>query len=242
MSYRFTNEEVQKVIWPKRVQILIDDYLAAGRKINRNLRMDYTLETIDYLEKIFEDRVREKPESLKVNVNAVYRVRTNTGQEFYYYTAFKTAENALGTPVDPFSYEYYGYHKRPIVRMQWNEIRSTNEAKVVGYEQAYELPWDKEEVTKLLDSSFIPCMNFYVGRAGNSASEPIEMHRYQIRNKEDFIEGSFEDLIALGYYGISGEYPSLYALEPARLADKENKKREAARRFKEKQDGTNIVT
>lgn len=240
LSYQFTNESQETVIWPKRVQILVDDYLTQGRKVDKNIRMDYRPETVDYLEKIFEDRVRDKPQTLKTTINAVYRVRTSRADEFYYYAANKTCDNALGQPVEPFSYEHYGFHKSPIVRLQWNEQRAINEPRVVGYTSSYELKWNKQEVKKLLDDSFIPCENFYVGRAGQNANEPIESHRYQIRNQTDFVDGSFEDLMGLGQFGLSQEYESLYLLEPAREAHRESRKKEAQRKIREQATDSNI--
>jgi hypothetical protein len=230
MAYniRFVESKKQpEPIWPKRVQILIDEFDKASKEISkstgRNIRIDYQFETIDYLEKIFEDRVREKPDTLKVTISAVYRVKTQTGQEFYYYSAFKMCDNALGQPVDPFSYEYFGYHKRPTVRNQWNESRAKNEPKVVGYEAAFELPWDKEEVKKLLDSSFVPCKNFYLGKAGSK--DPIEDRYYQIFNVSDFLNGTWQDLYDMGRLGISYEHESLNLVEAARKQERQNREK-----------------
>jgi hypothetical protein len=223
-NYRFVEEQKREpVIYPKRVQILIDDYLAQGRKVNKRYRLDYTMETVDLLEKIFEDRVRDKPQSLKVTINAIYRVRTDAGEEFYYYSDFKTCSNKLNQPADPFSYEHRGYHKRPIVKMQWNEAKAMNEPQVVGYSAAFELPWNKEEVKKLLDSSFVSCKNFYVGEAGER--EPIKDHYYQIRNVEDFIEGSWQDLFDMGRLGVSYDEQSLGYVEPARKQERQNREK-----------------
>ena len=45
---------------------------------------------------------------------------------------------------------------------------------------------------------------------------------YQIQNKDDFLNGSFEDLFDLGRLGISYKEPSLYLVEPARKQAKQN--------------------
>jgi hypothetical protein len=232
LTYRFTDEEQKPTIWPKRVQILIDEYLKAGRIVNPNIRMDYQIETIDNLEKLFEDRARAKPETLKVMITGLYRVKTSANEEFYFYAATKTCKNALNNPERPFSYDLYGYHKRPVVTLQWNETREISEPKVTSYEQGFELPWNKAEVKKLLDSSSVPCRNFYIDHAGINANEPIGDHRYQIFNVEDFLNGSFEDLISLGRYGLSGVEPSLYLLETAREQEQEKRKAEATKRIR----------
>jgi len=231
LTYRFVNEEEKKEIWPKRVQILIDDHLKAGRSVNDNIRMEYQFQTIDYHEKIFENMCNQKPESLKIMITSMYRVKTLQNEEFYFYAATKTCNNALNQPAQPFSYEYYGYHRSPVVTMSWNETREKTEPKVTSHIHGFELKWDKQEVKKLLDSSIIPCENFYVGKAGVNAN-PIEDHRYQILNMNDFINGSFEDLITLGRLGISREDESLYLLESAKRNDAEARKQDAARRMK----------
>jgi hypothetical protein len=222
-NYRFVEEEKKEpVILPKRVQILIDDYLAQGRKVDKKFRLEYTMETRDLLEKIFCDRVREKPDSLKVTINALYRVRTDTGEEFYYYNDFWTCSNKLNQP-EVFSYEHRGYHKRPIVKMQWEESRATNLPKIVGYEAAFELKWDKNEVRKLLDNSFVPCKNFYLGKAGSK--DPIEDRYYQIFNVNDFLNGTWQDLYDMGRLGISYEHESLNLVEAARKQERQNREK-----------------
>jgi len=232
LTYRFTDEEQKPTIWPKRVQILIDEYLKAGRLVNPNIRMDYQFETEDNLEKLFDDRARAKPETLKVMVTGIYRIKTLDNEEFYFYAATKSCKNALNNPERPFSYERYGYHRRPIVTLQWNETREISEPKVTSYEQGWELPWNKAEVRKLLDSSSIPCKNFYVGAAGMNANEPVEDHHYDIKNKDDFLEESFEDLMSLGRYGLSGPDRSVYLLQAAKEQEIEKRKAEATKRIR----------
>jgi hypothetical protein len=228
-SYNIVDdEEKQPVIWPKRVQILQEEYAKASKNIGKKgLRMNYRIESVDYQEKIFEDRVRMKPDSLKVTINALYRVKNNrTNKEYYFYNAAKSCKNALNDP-ESFSYQGYGYHRVPIVSLRYNEQTNRKEPDVTSFEQGYELPWKKEEVKKLLDSSFLPCEYFYVGYTGNNPNDPITSPYYQIHNLEDFLEGSFEDLFDMGRLGISyKEQASLYMVEAARQKEKEN--REAA--------------
>jgi hypothetical protein len=225
-GYQFVNDEKpEKPIYPARVQTLIEAYVAAGKKVDKKINLRYEIETIDLHEKIFDDRARQKPESLKVTINAVYRVKSKEA-EFYYYAATKTCNNALNQPAEPFSYEQYGYFKKPVVTLRWDEAAGKNFPSVTSYTHGWELKWDKVEVKKLLDSSYLPCELFYVGNAGISANDPIEDRHYQIQNKTDFLEGSFEDLMDMGRLGISyKEQESLYMVEAARKREKENRER-----------------
>jgi hypothetical protein len=222
-NYRFTDEEQKQEDLPHRVKILIDDYIRAGKLVNPNLRLDYQLQTIDYHEKIFDNICSQKPKSLKIMVTSMYRVKTLQNEEFYFYAATKTCNPMLNQPAEPFSYEYYGYHKRPVVSVRWEESAQKAVPKITSYTQGYELKWDKEEVRRLLDSSSIPCTNFYVGSAGRTANDPIDDHPYQVFNTKDFLEGSIDDLIDLGRFGISHKEPSLYLIPSARKKERENR-------------------
>jgi hypothetical protein len=228
-SYNIVDEgEKQPVIWPKRVQILQQEYEKAGKSVGKSIKLQYQVETVDLLEKIFDDRCRLKPESLKVTISAIYRVKNiRTLAEWYYYNAVKTVNNNLDQPAEPFGYQGYGHHRVPVIGMKWNEARGENVPDVTSYKHGYELKWDKEQVKKFLDSSFLPCELFYVGYTGESANDPIASPHYQIHNRQDFLEGSFEDLFDMGRLGISyREQASLYMVEAARKKEKEN--REAA--------------
>jgi hypothetical protein len=226
--YQFVEEqENQPLKWPERVQILFDEYKKASREASkttgRKIRLDYMPETLDYLEKLFDDRAREKPDSLKVTIHAIYRVKNKNNEEFYFYAATKTCKNALNQDVPPFSYERYGYHKQPVIKMQWKEAKEGTEPAVTGFKHGFELKWDKEEVKKLLDSSSFPCTQFYVGSVGETTTEIISGRHYQIQNREDFLNGSFEDLMDLGRLGISYREESLYLIPAARKKERENR-------------------
>jgi hypothetical protein len=228
-SYKIENEQpTEPVKWSKRTQTLIDEYKKAGKTMGKNVNLQYQIETVDLLERTFEERVRLSPQSLKVTISHIYRVKDpRSAEEWYYYNTVKTVNNALGSPAEPFSYQGYGHHRVPVVGMRWDEAQGKNITDVIGYKHGWEQKWDKEEVKKLLDSSYLPCEYFYVGYTGDSANDPIAMPFYQIQNLQDFLEGSFEDLMDIGRLGISyKEQASLYMVEAARQKEKEN--REAA--------------
>jgi hypothetical protein len=205
----------------------MEEYKKAGKGF-KGYKLDYQVETIDLIEKTFEDRVRLKPESLKVTISAIYRVKDiRTSAEWYYYNATKTVNNSLDQPAEPFGYQGYGHHRIPVISLKWNEAKGAQEPDVTSYKHGYELKWDKAEVSKFIESSYLPCELFYVGYTGDSANDPIASPYYQIHNRQDFLEGSFEDLFDMGRLGVSyREQASLYMVEAARNKEKEN--REAA--------------
>ena len=201
-NYRFTEEKdpAEKIPLPKRISILIDAYLDAGKKVNKSIRMHYDLETIDNLESLFEQKLRMNPNSLKILITAVYRVK-HDNQEYYTYNMTRSCKNALNNP-EIFSYQGYGHHLTPVITMRWKESANKSEPTITGYEHGFELKWDRAEVKKMLDSSTVPCEYFYVGKSGTLASEPIANPYYQIQSGKDWLEGSFSDLMDLGRLGI----------------------------------------
>jgi hypothetical protein len=67
-----------------------------------------------------------------------------------------------------------------------------------------------------------------VARIGE-ADKPIKDHYYQIRNVEDFIEGSWQDLFDMGRIGCSYDEPSLGYVEPARKQERQNREKALGR-------------
>ena len=182
--------------------------------------MWYNLETIDNVERVFEQKLRTRPDTLKILITAVYRVK-HDNQEWYMYNMTRTCKNAHNNP-ERFSYDGYGHHSTPKITMRWNETIQKSEPTVTGYEHGFDLPWNKADVKKMLDSSTVPCEYFYVGNSGFLASEPIAGPYYQIQSSKDWLDGSFSDLMDLGRLGISYKEPSLYLVEPARKQEKQN--------------------
>ena len=117
-NYRFTEEKdpAEKIPLPKRISILIDAYLDAGKKIDKNLRMHYDLETADNREIIFEQKLRMNPNSLKILISAIYRVK-HDNVEYYLYNMTRTCKNKLNNP-EIFSYDGYGHHATPKITMR----------------------------------------------------------------------------------------------------------------------------
>ena len=134
--------------------------------------------------------------------------------------------NRFGNQIEPWDGQY-GWHKKPIIKLMWNEARAANEPQIVAYESAFEFKWDKNEVKKLLlDSSAVPCKDFYVGVAGTNEPVSSRDRLYQIRNLEDFLEGSWEDLYDLSRLGLSYPEKSLHLIEAGRRQERENRERQ----------------
>jgi|GEM_PF-1008081 len=224
-NYRITeNVEKEVVVLPRRVQTLVDLYAKAGQNIggDKKFSLRYQLETEDLLEKIFEDKLRlaSKPDSLKILITAIYRVK-HDNQEYYMYNYTRTFKNKMGFP-ERFSYDNFGHCRAPVVSLRFNQEKGTSLPEVTAYNHYFDLPWNKEAVQKLLKLSSVTCEQFFIGRSGTLASDPIADPYCQIQSGKDWLEGSFEDLMDLGRLGISYKEPSLYLVEPAKKQEKQN--------------------
>jgi len=172
---------------------------------------------------------RQKPESLRTTINHLYRVKNLNngdelfGKEFYYFGATMMAKNMLGQEGEPFSYDRYGFHLRPKLELQYDEALNEKKPRITSYEPVWEFKWDKEEAKNLLASSYLPCEQFYVGKCGKR--EPIDEggRHYQIFCLEDFLEGTFDELMSLGKFGISYEHPSHQLVPAALRQERENR-------------------
>jgi hypothetical protein len=144
-------------VWPKRIQILEQDFVEKSRELSkaagRPITVRYELQTVDYHEKIFETYVTENPSSLRTTVSAVYRVKDKLDKEFYFWAGFKQCTTKLGH-TEMFSWEQWGFHRSPKIGLQFNQERAQNEPKIIGYSNAYELPWNKDEVKKVIRFKF----------------------------------------------------------------------------------------
>jgi hypothetical protein len=236
-NYRITENIEKQVVLPRRLQTIRDLYAKAGQSIGGEKRftMVYQFETEDIHEKIFEDIARQNPKSLKYIISAIYRIKYKD-DEFFMYNITRTCKNALNNP-EIFSIDNYGHYKKPLVSLRWNNEKGTSIPEVTSYEHYFdsENKWNKSEVKKLLDSSTVKCENFYVGRSGIVASEPIASPYYKINNTDDFLTGSFEDLWDLGRLGLSlsDKEPSLYLIPAARKKEGENREKNVGLRDKQ---------
>jgi hypothetical protein len=81
------------------------------------------------------------------------------------------------------------------------------------------LKWDKKEVQKLLDKSEIPCTNLYIATGftrGQGSLGPVK-DVLAIKNKEDFLNGDFDQLMLLNKAGMMTiENSTLHLINKAR--------------------------
>jgi hypothetical protein len=197
---------------PERVQKLID--------LHHKNKIEYNWSEEDRNEQIFDYRKGLKPSSYTYNLEAIYRVRDpyDRSKEYYFY---QKKGRVLNDNDDP---EYsnsltYGFAIEPVHELRWNPKVKRKGPFKLRDDPVYFFKWDKKEVAKLLAQSDEPCMNFHIGIAsrkgqgGGSRARDI----FTVKNKQDFIEGSFDDLIVLNKSGLMvTEESTLHLVEKAK--------------------------
>ena len=199
-------------IMPERIQKLVDLY-------HKN-KIEYNWTEEDRNEQKFEYRRSLKSSSYTYNLEAIYRVRDpyNKKNEYYFY---QKKGRVLNDNDDP---EYsnsltYGFAIEPVHEFRWNPKAKRKEPFKLRDDPVYFFKWDKKEVAKLLAQSDEPCMNFYIGiasRKGQGGGSPAR-DLLTVKNKQDFLDASFDDLIILNKSGLMvTEESTLHLVEKAK--------------------------
>jgi hypothetical protein len=222
-AYAFKPEKPieETLVYSERVQKLQKEYDSYG--------LVYIVTPDDERERIFYEWVKNKPETYKKSVYAIYRVATKEQprKEYYYYRTWETVMQDNNIPRPPFE-STIGVHMKPIITIEQSKDESgkpVSVKKAAKHVNVWELEWNPKEVKTLLDSSFTRCESFYVGIASPHPEERIEGNPYTIHNVEDFLNGKFDDLMDLCKLGVSFDEPSLYLLDRARKKARENKEK-----------------
>jgi hypothetical protein len=183
-------------------------------------KIEYNWTEEDRNEQKFEYRKGLKPSSYTYDLEAIYRVRDphDKSKEYYF---FQKKGMVLNDNDDP---EYsnsltYGFAIEPVHELRWNPKTKRKEPFKIRDVPVYFFKWDKKEVAKLLTQSDEPCINFYIGiasRKGQGGGSPVR-DILTVKNKQDFLEGSFDDLIILNKSGLMvTEGSTLHLVEKAK--------------------------
>jgi hypothetical protein len=211
LSEEDLTEPHTKVV-PERVQKLID--------LHHKNKIEYNWTEEDRNEQRFEYRRSLKPSSYTYDLEAIYRVRDpyDKSKEYYFY---QKKGRVLNDNDDP---EYsnsltYGFAIEPVHELRWNPKAKRKEPFKIRDDPVYFYKWNKKDVHRLVEGSATPCMNFYIGIAGRKdqgAGSPAR-DILTVKNKQDFLEGSFDNLIILNKSGLMvTEESTLHLVEKAK--------------------------
>jgi hypothetical protein len=199
-------------IIPDRVQKLIDLY--------RRNYIAYPWNREDENERVFEYRRTLQPNTYSYSIEAIYRVRdpADKSKEYYFYQKKGKVLNDNDEPEYTNSLTY-GYAIEPVHELRYNPKVKRKEPFKIRDDPIYQFAWNPKEVRKLLDGSEIPCSNLYIGTAyakGQGTLGPAT-DILSIKNKDDFLNGNFDQLVLLNKAGMMNvEQSTLHLIDKAR--------------------------
>jgi hypothetical protein len=199
-------------IIPDRVKRLIDLHH------KNHVQFDWDQESKN--ERIFEYRRTLKPNTYSYAIEAIYRVRdpNNKSKEYYFYQQKAKVLNDDDEPEYSNSLTY-GFAVEPVHELRYNDQAKRKEPVKIRTDPVYFFEWNKKEVSKLLEKSEIPCSNLYIGIAYGKGEGNLGLAKdiLTVKYKDDFLNGSFDDLMLLNRAGImSVESSTLSMIDKAR--------------------------
>lgn len=160
----------------------------------------------DRKEMVFEYHKRMNPSTFIINIKAIYRVldtRDKTERLYWYGSKqVRTPPPAETLPGREFPVEgYFERHVKPIVKFEGMDYYG----KPVGVqltdtEAVYDLEWSKDHFEELISNPFSKFSHYdlYVGNASAGATRGPPSPMYLIKDVDDFVNGSIDELLELG--------------------------------------------
>lgn len=153
---------------------------------------EYKKNSYDQVEERFLAWIGNNPVTRKIN--HITRVKVNKKEgatEYYYYGQVLSAQDSWKNNRE-LSNDTVGKYEFPTFRYEYNpQTQQTNAVEIERTTTNYELEYSEEAIEKLLPD-FSESIKFYV-RFGSK--------RYPVTSFDDFIDGSYEELIELGRSG-----------------------------------------
>jgi hypothetical protein len=190
MSFRQNPVEKKseyRLPYSDRMQNIIDEYTAVNA----------TYELSD-AEKRYEMFLQRKEKFINNNsyvldVTRVHRIQVpNSKTEYYTYNVYEEIQD------DNFKVykvnNKFGIHSTPLAAIERNAYGEIEKIDINKWKVTYELPWNPDEVRKLLESSRTPCTQFAVCKGNLFGRTAMISETRTVFNQEDLLNYKFEDL------------------------------------------------
>jgi hypothetical protein len=161
----------------------------------------------------FNHIAKKRPDTVKKYVVWVFRVKAaptsnkkskeTPPKEYLVYYQHQTA---LAHNDDEVSYSgNVGVWSKPLSKLAKTADGEPERYKPAGNEWVYEIPFSKEKLKEIIDSSETEVTQFYLCHAAKSGDNWIGNNnkQYSIHNVDDFINGSFDELWQMSEFGYS---------------------------------------
>jgi hypothetical protein len=206
VSYKQKPVKEPEVTFSPRVKLLQDAYDRAG--------LEYVIKSEDRNEAAFLDAVQRRPDTHRQYVKSIYRLKTekrfvvgNESDEALIYWMDEAVLDFSDRNMDLGSYKGYWWNIN--ARMNKDLQGNTAKVQVLNEFPVFQIPFSAENVDKIMGYSLNDVNQFYVGTATDRGPNIQSGDLYQILNKEDFKNATFQELMDMGRYNFSAKEPRL---------------------------------
>lgn len=185
-------KQEDSVIYTPRIIDIIKDYDLAG--------IEYIIQKDDRREMEYEDAARTRPDTVQEFVTSIYRIKTQPrfvingkSDEAIIYYKRRSALRYNGESIE--DHRYWGYRMKPSTRPVYDEHGRVKKVDKIGETPFFLIPYEPKIVDELILGSLTDVDQFYIANSTTTGPGAVSQKDvYQIRNKEDFKEGTFSEL------------------------------------------------
>lgn len=179
-----------------RIQSIADEYAELGYK--------YVLSSQEKNELIFE-RYKEKfPNTYRYALQHAFRIK-HQGNEYLVYRVIEevTDNNATVHTCE----RQIGWHSSPIARIAKDQLGDIQSTEISGHKLVYEIPYDSELLSKLIEGSWTAPGDLCVGIGNTAPPDIISSNPQKINNVSEFLKYDFDTLYGGSIAGFSWTEP-----------------------------------
>ena len=207
MSYKQKPLKEPEITFSPRVKLLQDVYDKAG--------LVYVIKSEDREEAAFLDLVARRPDTHRKYVKSIYRLKTekrfvegNQSDEALVYWMDESVMDFADKNKDFGMYRGYWWNIN--ARQNKNLQGNTQGVQVLNEFPVFQIPFSPEAVDQIMSYSLNDVNQFYVSMASDRGPNISTGDKYVVKNKDDFKNGTFQELMDMGAYN--------YVAKESRLA------------------------
>jgi hypothetical protein len=206
VSYKQKPVKDQPLPLSERIMLLQAAYDKAG--------LEYVKTSQDYKEMEFLDAVARRPDTHQKFITSIYRLKTqkkfvvgSESDEALVYHIQETVQNHSDEYI--VLDQHKGFWWNIDTRLNKNAQGQTAKVQVLGEFPVFQIPFSPQAVDDVINESLLEVSQFYVGTASPRGPNITTGDIYIIKNKDDFKNGTFDELMDMGRYNYSTNEPRL---------------------------------
>jgi hypothetical protein len=195
------------VIYTPRISEILKAYDEAG--------IEYIIQEDDRKEMEYEDAARMKPDSKQEFVSSIYRIKTHkrfvlnqASDEALIYYKRRVALRYNNTAVE--DNRFFGVLMKPVTRSVLDEFGKIKKVEKTLETPFFSIPFTPQAVDDIIAQSLTDVDQFYLAQGTIQGPGFVQKKDiFQILNKDDFKEGTFEELWDMARMNYTNREPQL---------------------------------